>query len=62
MDYLTRVKELRRVYKEETGYNDHINITWAVNFFAEWEKVTGIVKQGAEKRGIDLNQIRIVKR
>ena len=62
MDYKTRVSNLQKEYKEETGYHNPIPIAWSINFFIEWEKTVTAVKEGARKRGIDLNFIEIVSR
>lgn len=62
MDNMTRVKKLRHECKEKTGYDNPFPVAWSVNFFSEWEKVTAMVKQEAEKRGVDLNNIWIVRR
>lgn len=62
MDYKTRVSNLRKDYKENMGYHNPIPLAWSINFFVEWEKVTALVKKGAEKRGIDLNFIELTSR
>ncbi len=62
MDYKARVSKLQKEYKEDTVRYQPIPIAWSLNFFAEWEKAVDLVKKGAEKRGIDLSQIIIVKR
>ena len=62
MDYMTRVSNFKEDYKAENGHYDAIPLPWMINFFVEWEKVTTAVKEGARKKGIDLNFIYLTSR
>lgn len=62
MDYLTRVKKYKEEYKNIYGYHSVLSDAWLINFFIEWERTIDTVKNGAEKRGIDLNFIEITSR
>ena len=62
MDYLTRVKKSKEEHKKVYGYPSELPDAWLINFFVEWEKIVAMVKEGARKRGIDLNLIEIVSR
>ena len=59
---MKRVKKSKEDYKEDIGYANVIPNTWMINFFIEWEKVTTAVKEGARKKGIDLNFIYLTSR
>ena len=61
MDYMTRVSKFDKELKED-GHVNPIPIAWSINFFIEWEKVTTAVKEGARKKGIDLNFIYLASR
>lgn len=62
MDYMTRVKKCKEDYKADIGHANVLPDAWMINFFIEWEKTTNMVKEGARKKGIDLNFIYLTGR
>jgi len=55
MDYMTRIKKSKKEHRAKVGHYDVLPDAWMINFFIEWEKTVAMVKEGARKRGIDLN-------